>query len=239
MAFIRNSNLANTGIIVAFPTCIYSGQYLDHVKYNTELLTLIDTLRKDEYVNQLSSENYGLGWTNYHATNGDFNSKYNLAKSVATEPLQKFIWDSVLEYFLFLGVAKEHIECLRLGVMWANVNSKHSQHSAHIHPNAYYSGVYYVKAPKNSGKIIFTDPKNSIRSFELTPSERGKYSDAVVRQIEVVPENGMLLLFPSWLLHEVRQQFIDDERISIAFNIIPNFEVLGDKTKEVNKNAGI
>jgi uncharacterized protein (TIGR02466 family) len=237
MAFIRNSNLSNTGIIAAFPTCIYSGQYVDHIKYNTELLSMIEHLKFDQYVCKLSSENYGLGWTNYHATNGDFNSKYNLAKNPVTDALQKFIWDSTLEYFLFLGIAKEHIDNLRLGVMWANVNTKHSQHSAHIHPNAYYSGVYYVKAPKNSGKIIFTDPKNSIRSFELTPSERGKHSDAMVRQIEVEPEAGMLLLFPSWLVHEVQQHFIDDERISISFNIIPNFEILGDKTKEANKNA--
>jgi uncharacterized protein (TIGR02466 family) len=233
MAFMRHPTLPNTGVIAAFPTCIYQGQYIDHVKYNARLLEMIKTLETDPTITESSKANYGTGWTSYHATNGDFYSKYNLANSPVTEELQTFIWDSVKNYFMTIGIDPIHLEFLRLGVVWANVNPKYSYHTFHTHENSYYSGCYYVKVPKNSGDIVFKDPRNSLRLFELSPGENQKFSDAVVRQIPMNPLPGSIVLFPSWLEHEVQQNLTDDDRVSIAFNIIPDYEKIGQKTSEM------
>jgi uncharacterized protein (TIGR02466 family) len=235
MAFLRNNSKPNTGIVVAFPTCIYQGQYADHVKYNQLLLDEINKIKDDQTITKSSEESYGVGWTSYYATNGDFNSKYNLINNPITEKLQSFIWESLYEYLSYIGINTSNIPYLRFGVMWANINNKYSYHSSHIHPNSYYSGVYYVKVPKNSGKILFTDPRNSIRTFELEPSEKQKFSDAVIRQVPIDPFNGGLVLFPSWLAHEVEQQLSDDERVSIAFNIISDYEKIASKVKEATQ----
>ena len=238
MAFMRHPTLPNTGVIAGFPTCIYQGQYTDHVKYNVQLLDMIKKLKSDETITALSKENYGAGWTSYHATNGNFNSEYNLANNPITEELQTFIWDSVKNYFSTIGIDTSHLQFLRLGVVWANINSKYSYHTFHTHENSYYSGCYYVKVPTASGDIVFKDPRSSMRSFELSPNENQKFSDAVIRQIPVNPLPGSIVLFPSWLEHEVQQNLTDDDRVSIAFNIIPDYEKLGKKTEEVRlKNA--
>ena len=137
-----------------------------------------------------------------------------------------------MEYFKFVGFDMINLETTRLGVVWANVNSKYSYHEQHIHPNSFLSGVYYVKVPKNSGQINFIDPKNSMRSLELEPDRTKQLTDPLRRQIDVTPEDGLLLLFPSWLSHEVQQNTTDDERISIAFNLIPDYEKIVKKMED-------
>ena len=46
-----------------------------------------------------------------------------------------------------------------LGNMWANINYPGSYNKQHIHPNSQWSGVYYVKVPKNSGSLFLEDPR--------------------------------------------------------------------------------
>ena len=46
-----------------------------------------------------------------------------------------------------------------LGNMWANINYPGSYNKQHIHPNSQWSGVYYVKVPKNSGRLFVEDPR--------------------------------------------------------------------------------
>ena len=48
---------------------------------------------------------------------------------------------------------------LGLGNMWANINPTYSYNKTHTHPNSMWSGVYYIKVPKNSGKLFLEDPR--------------------------------------------------------------------------------
>ena len=50
-----------------------------------------------------------------------------------------------------------------LGNMWANINPPGGYNAPHIHPNSLFSGVYYVKAPKNSGKLSCNDPRPGVQ----------------------------------------------------------------------------
>ena len=48
---------------------------------------------------------------------------------------------------------------LGLGNMWANINPTYSYNKTHTHPNSMWSGVYYIKVPKKSGKLFLEDPR--------------------------------------------------------------------------------
>ena len=48
---------------------------------------------------------------------------------------------------------------LGLGNMWANINPTYSYNKTHMHPNSLWSGVYYIKVPKNSGNLFLEDPR--------------------------------------------------------------------------------
>ena len=110
-------------------------------------------------------------------------------------------------------------EKLGLGNSWININSFKDSNRHHVHPGCILSGIYYVKTPPKSGKLIFSHPiekllacywsKHRIKSFnEVTSAEWGFY-----------PEKGDFFIFPSWLEHHVQpHRNEDEERISIAFN---------------------
>ena len=54
----------------------------------------------------------------------------------------------------------EHIDrYARLGNMWANINPPGGMNNTHLHSNALFSGVYYVKVPANSGRLKLIEPK--------------------------------------------------------------------------------
>ena len=99
---------------------------------------------------------------------------------------------------------------------WANVNGPGHWNAPHTHLPCQWSGCFYVNvneeaSVKNDGNIVFIDP------LPLGPQFR-KATNAVMQ-----PKDGMVILFPSYLMHMVEPHVNDEERISIAFNmqIIP------------------
>ena len=105
---------------------------------------------------------------------------------------------------------------VKIIAMWSIINKQNSFNIKHNHPNSYLSAAYYVKAPKNSGNINFYEPKEqkNIRTPKIK-----KFTDisAVVSSIE--PEEGDLLLFPSYLYHAVNENLSNKDRIVISFNL--------------------
>ena len=94
---------------------------------------------------------------------------------------------------------------------WAQVHGKNESTNIHDHVNILdlnnspnYSGVYYVKIPKNSGKLVFQYPIN-----KYNQSERYYYE----------PEVGDFFLFPSTLDHFVTKNKTNNYRIAISFNL--------------------
>ena len=62
-----------------------------------------------------------------------------------------------------------------LGNMWANINPPGGMNRAHQHPNSLWSGVYYIKAPKNSGHLKIDDPRSvSLQCLDLDQKEGKK-----------------------------------------------------------------
>ena len=101
---------------------------------------------------------------------------------------------------------------------WANVLPSGGYNGPHSHPNAFWSGVYYVTSNKTldghpfSGKLELVDPRPGA---SLSYAEQTR----LYGRFLLSPVAGQMILFPSWLQHWVHPYHGDDARISIAFNV--------------------
>ncbi|MEI6487161.1 MAG: TIGR02466 family protein [Sphingomonadales bacterium] len=104
----------------------------------------------------------------------------------------------------------------RLDSLWINILKPGGGHSGHIHPHSTISGTLYVEVPPGSGAIRFEDPRLPMlmhappRAADAPPEQR--------HFVHVEPAAGTLLLWESWLRHEVMPSAAKADRISISFN---------------------
>ena len=117
-------------------------------------------------------------------------------------------------------------ENVRLVDFWININGKGGSNVPHTHPGAKYSGVFYIKVPKEmkGGNLFFLRDYNDTyltsqenmgffkQGYNLLPNDLPK--------IPVKPLEKLLIVFPSWLPHSVEFNDADVERISLSFNYI-------------------
>ena len=102
---------------------------------------------------------------------------------------------------------------------WISINRQDGFHGAHSHMPCLWSGVYYVQALKDDAPITFIDANKK----NNWPSAYGMFTGNQYSSptFSLEPESGNLLLFPSWLEHQVEQQMVPDrERITISFNLV-------------------
>ena len=117
-------------------------------------------------------------------------------------------------------------ENVRLVDFWININGKGGSNVPHTHPGAKYSGVFYIKVPKEmkGGNLFFLKDYNETyltsqenmgffkQGYNLLPNDLPK--------IPVKPLEKLLFVFPSWLPHSVEFNDTDEERISLSFNYV-------------------
>ncbi len=99
---------------------------------------------------------------------------------------------------------------------WANVMPSGVVHSLHLHPTSFISGTYYVEVPKGAGAVKFEDPR--LASQMAAPPRRADAPESFHSFVSVPARAGDLVLFESWLRHEVPPARFSGERISISFN---------------------
>lgn len=102
--------------------------------------------------------------------------------------------------------------------IWVNVNPKGGFNIPHIHGESIFSGVFYVKAKEGNGKINFTHPAVNI-PYHLPGLIIDEFNYKNSGNVFHHPAPGKLLMFPSWISHYVEPNLLDEERISIAFNL--------------------
>jgi uncharacterized protein (TIGR02466 family) len=103
----------------------------------------------------------------------------------------------------------------RLDSLWVNL-LKDGQHSGHIHPHSIISGTLYVEVPKGSGAIRFEDPRLPL--MMVAPQRRQDAREDLQSFVNLQPRPGLLLMWESWLRHEVLPGSGRGERLSISFN---------------------
>ena len=97
----------------------------------------------------------------------------------------------------------------KLDSLWVNLLKGGGHHSAHIHPHSILSGTLYVEVPSGAGPIRFEDPRLPL--MMAAPTRADTF-------VTVEPRPGLLLLWESWLRHEVLPGSGRGERLSISFN---------------------
>ena len=103
---------------------------------------------------------------------------------------------------------------------WKNINEPGNFNTLHHHPNCNLSGVLWIKAPKNSGNIVFQSPEIFNRYQELNSySDEFKRNSNVYMTYYFPPKEGNTLIFSSNLQHEVKENKSNEDRISYSFNI--------------------
>ena len=170
-----------------------------------------------EIRNNIPSKNKSnLGQTSYHSPN-----LLNLQNPPAILKLMKQITNCIKTIH-----QQSRRENVRLVDFWININGKGGSNVPHTHPGAKYSGVFYIKVPKEmkGGNLFFLRDYNETyltsqenmgffkQGYNLLPNDLPK--------IPVKPLEKLLIVFPSWLPHSVESNDIYEDRISLSFNYI-------------------
>ena len=112
----------------------------------------------------------------------------------------------------------------KMSSIWFCINKHRDFNKEHIHPFSILSGVYYVKVPKNSGRLLFVND-NGVDRF--LPNEYiREYTPENSSEWYLEPEENTMYIFPSWMKHYAEPNLSQKERIAISFN--SNFEYTPD-----------
>lgn len=105
---------------------------------------------------------------------------------------------------------------LKLDSIWVNVMPSGGVHSGHIHPHSVISGTFYVSLPEGSSTLKFEDPR--LTMMMAAPTRHARAAQDLQPFIFLVPVIGEVILWESWLRHEVVLNKSKEKRISISFN---------------------
>ncbi len=186
-----------------FPTPVWTLQLDNYQSINEQMYKFIKiTQSKDhEGINKSNIK----GW---HSK--DFNMQENEPKNFI-----KFILPAIEQVITDMNWEKQK-QSININNMWAIINTGGSANLRHQHGNSTISGAYYVRAPKNSGDIVFYDPRPA-PVYTYPKAMNPNLLNAQVNGIS--PKEGALVLFPSYLDHSVNENLSNEERIVISFNI--------------------
>ncbi len=185
-----------------FSVPIWLRQVVDHKRINAELRKHVAALEKREP--SVKRSNVG-GWhsaANLHL-NEDFAEIRRIIGTACAQCAESMGFD----------FSSHH---LKFSEMWANRNGPGDYNRAHIHPNSFLSGAYYVQLPPNAGDIEFYDPVRE-RSMQVLPTKDKTLLNS--QSVEYECEEGSLVIFPAWLQHAVGANNSSSDRISISFNM--------------------
>ncbi len=163
----------------------------------------------DEAGQEWCEENGYPGYTSY-ASLDDLPYRFPIFKDLV-KVLDKHVAAFAGDLQFDLGARK-----LKLDSLWINILPEGGVHTSHIHPHSVISGTTYVAVPDGASAIKFEDPR-----LAMMMAAPGRVKDARpdMRAFHyVAPEPGEVLLWESWLRHEVPLNMSEDDRISVSFN---------------------
>jgi uncharacterized protein (TIGR02466 family) len=181
-----------------FPTLLYEADV--DLQLLPELAHSIRSLAADDVAGQRWSREHAYpGYTSYASLN-------DLPKrDPAFAELGKLLTRNARLFAKELGWEAKP----RLDSLWVNLLQSNGHHGAHIHPHSILSGTLYVEVPTGSGPIRFEDPR--LPMMMAAPTREDSF-------VTVGPRPGLLLLWESWLRHEVLPGRGKGERLSVSFN---------------------
>ncbi len=195
-----------------FPTVMLEAIIDDQETVNQRLLKELDVLFAGNKKRVLSYK-----WKDFIITDDKHQLGYTSfnSGSLCEMPEFEFFYNQIGEVINDFFAQLDFYHNWQFVNSWASVYPKGAYIPCHDHRPMEWSGAYYVKAHKDCGKILFTDPREYALQNE---PENTLYRGNHMHSIDPVP--GMLLLFPSYLKHETMPNETDEDRIIISFNIV-------------------
>lgn len=195
-----------------FPTLIYCEplQSSGLARFNAELADECRRLRDyDRAGRRWSEKNYPGGYTSYASMNQlpRFSSTFAGLEKKLTRHARAF--SRRLDFDL-------RGRTIRMSDCWVNIMPTAAAHSLHLHPLSFLSGTYYVATPEGCPGLKFEDPR--LDKFMAAPPRLAGASPAHRAHITYPAQAGNVILFESWLRHEVAANRAAEERISVSFN---------------------
>ena len=146
-------------------------------------------------------------------------SSYQSPMNLTTEPSLAPLFEFVGQMGRKAAFDMQFLDCdTYISAAWANFNDSRSAiNYDHVHQDTF-SGVFYLKVPEGSGKLVVTNPGlNPLWQGAMLTDQKNKFN---ADKLRIDPVEGQVYLWPSYLPHGVEPNDHDDERISISFNVI-------------------
>jgi uncharacterized protein (TIGR02466 family) len=191
-----------------FTTTLYEAQVGDLALLAELAHSIRSFAEEDEAGRRWSMEHHYFGYTSYASLN-DLPRRDPAFAELArllTRHAAKFATESAFD------VKRRP----KLDSLWANLLKFGGHHSGHIHPHSIISGTFYVEVPASSGAIRFEDPRLPL--MMAAPPRRKDAPEDLQTFVAVEPRPGLLLMWESWLRHEVLAGTGRGERLSVSFN---------------------
>ena len=175
-----------------------------------ELRATCDSIAEDDEAGQKWCEDNGYpGYTSYASLN-------DLPwRAPIFADLQKALDKHVAAFVEDLGYDLQGKK-LKCDSFWINILPEGGTHAAHINPHSVISGTTYVAMPEGAGALKLEDPR--LPMMMHAPLRLKSAPQEVQPFVYVKPKVGEVLLWESWLRHEVPMNMSEDERISVSFN---------------------
>jgi uncharacterized protein (TIGR02466 family) len=178
-------------------------------RLNAELERTCLAIAAEDRAGQRWAREHGYeGYTSYASLND------LTVRASVFEALERLIAIEVHSFAKALDV--ERPRALKLDSLWINVMPKGGVHTAHIHPQSAISGTYYVTTPNGAAALKFEDPR--LAMMMAAPAKKAKAKRENQSFVSIAPKPGTLLLWESFLRHEVPLNRARGQRISISFN---------------------
>jgi uncharacterized protein (TIGR02466 family) len=195
-----------------FVTRLYRAALADHAPKldMAEMAASCLAIAEDDEAGQVWCEENGYpGYTSYASLN-DLPWRFPVFGQLE-KVLDKHVAGFARELCFDLGARK-----LKLDSLWINVLPEGGSHGSHIHPHAVISGTCYVAMPAGTSAIRFEDPR--LPMMMAAPTRTKDAPEALRPFVSVTPQVGELLMWESWLRHDVPMNMAEEDRISVSFN---------------------
>ena len=107
-------------------------------------------------------------------------------------------------------------KALHLDALWINILPPGGIHTGHIHPHSVISGTTYIQMPDGTSALKLEDPR--LPMMMAAPTRTNDAPEDLKQFVYVHPKEGEVLLWESWLRHEVMMNMTEEDRISVSFN---------------------
>ena len=186
-----------------FSTPIWVSKIDNHENLNVGMLSYITDLQNKDPQGIIKSNFNGWHSKNFNLKE-DMPAKFisSISKNINTA-LNDMSWDLTSQF-------------IKITNMWSIINEEGAFNQKHHHSNSDISAAYYVSAHDGCGDIVFYDPRPA-RVYKNPIAKSPNKLNATINSVK--PENGLLVLFPSYLEHSVNPNLSNKKRVVISFNL--------------------